>query len=347
MNDMHKGDFGRFVADARRRAQLTQRELAARIFVTESAVSKWERGLSYPDIATLRSLAGALQVTEGELVTASEDRRGRRDARQARSHRRWRAGVLIGTSAVYAATLLACLVVNLSVQHTLSWSWIVLGAVALAFSLTTLPLLVRRRRGWAALAGALVSLAAMLGAVELLYGGGFYRVTMASVLLGAVLVWGPLLVRSFGTPGLRRHAAVLALAADTVALLLFLWLVLDATGQGAWFGVFALPVAAMVLGIAWSVTLVLRYLPVGRLRRAAVALVLGAAFFTAVPPAVDVLLTGAPYRFRPFDLLRWESATIGGNVNALVVLTMLAGAVVVLALSAVPERTGGGARRAS
>ena len=52
---------------------MTQKELAEKLYVTESAVSKWERGLSYPDITILQNLCAVLQVTEHELLTGSED----------------------------------------------------------------------------------------------------------------------------------------------------------------------------------------------------------------------------------------------------------------------------------
>lgn len=36
--------FGKFIARKRKEKNLTQRELAEQLYVTESAVSKWERG---------------------------------------------------------------------------------------------------------------------------------------------------------------------------------------------------------------------------------------------------------------------------------------------------------------
>ena len=42
-----KISFGRFIARKRREKNLTQRELAEQLYVTESAVSKWERGVSH------------------------------------------------------------------------------------------------------------------------------------------------------------------------------------------------------------------------------------------------------------------------------------------------------------
>lgn len=60
--------FGAFVAQRRKEKGLTQRQLAAQIGVSDKAVSKWERGLSLPDIALLEPLAGALGVTVAELL---------------------------------------------------------------------------------------------------------------------------------------------------------------------------------------------------------------------------------------------------------------------------------------
>ena len=53
-NMENKKTFGAYICRRRKELGLTQREFADRRFVTESAVSKWERGMSYPDI-TLRA----------------------------------------------------------------------------------------------------------------------------------------------------------------------------------------------------------------------------------------------------------------------------------------------------
>ena len=65
--------FGEFVALKRKELGMTQGELAAQLAITDKAVSRWERGLGYPDIATLQPLAAALQVSVSELLQAQED----------------------------------------------------------------------------------------------------------------------------------------------------------------------------------------------------------------------------------------------------------------------------------
>lgn len=66
--DINKEAFGAFVAVRRKGKGYTQKELADRLFVSDKAVSKWERGLSLPDISLLVPLADALGVTVMELL---------------------------------------------------------------------------------------------------------------------------------------------------------------------------------------------------------------------------------------------------------------------------------------
>ena len=64
--------LGKKIAEARRRARLTQNDLAARVGVTAQAVSKWEQGRSCPDIAILDEIADALGISLFELLGMEE-----------------------------------------------------------------------------------------------------------------------------------------------------------------------------------------------------------------------------------------------------------------------------------
>ena len=66
-----KQAFGGSIKEKRQAKGLSQRDLAQKLYVTESAVSKWERGVSYPDITQITPLCEALDVSEHELVPAS------------------------------------------------------------------------------------------------------------------------------------------------------------------------------------------------------------------------------------------------------------------------------------
>ncbi len=65
---MDKELFGSFVAELRKEKSWTQKELAEKLFVSDKAVSKWERGLSLPDVSLLMPLADVLDVTVTELL---------------------------------------------------------------------------------------------------------------------------------------------------------------------------------------------------------------------------------------------------------------------------------------
>ena len=75
---MNKERLGNFISGERRNLGLTQRDLAAALHVTDKAVSKWERGLSYPDVTLLEPLAQELDLTVEELMAC------RRQARMVR-----------------------------------------------------------------------------------------------------------------------------------------------------------------------------------------------------------------------------------------------------------------------
>ena len=66
---MNKEIFGGFIAILRKEAGMTQKQLADRLHVTDRAVSKWERGLSYPDVTLMEPLAAVLGAGVDELLT--------------------------------------------------------------------------------------------------------------------------------------------------------------------------------------------------------------------------------------------------------------------------------------
>lgn len=68
MHEINKETFGAFVASRRKDLGLTQSQLAEKVLVSNKAVSKWETGVSLPDVGILIPLAEALGVTVTELL---------------------------------------------------------------------------------------------------------------------------------------------------------------------------------------------------------------------------------------------------------------------------------------
>ena len=260
-----KKTFGEYIRERRRAMGLTQREFAEKLYVTESAVSKWERGMSYPDVTLLRDICAVLGVTEHELLTASEDTERRSADRLAAKYlrltRNYRAALYI----LFGVVLLGCAIGNLAAQGTLSWFWIVLAAVGLAASPTLVPALAimnPKTEGvkWhLAAASFLVWLELLLLICCLYTGGTWFPVAGTAVLFGAGLVLLPPLLPSLpGPEWLTGRKTALCLAVET-ALLLLLLLVCVLSYGGTWF-----PGAAMgcVFGLSLIfVPVFLRQLP--------------------------------------------------------------------------------------
>ncbi len=61
--------IGKFIAYLRKEKGLTQQELGDKLFVTDKAVSKWERGISFPDITILEKLASELDAEVSEILS--------------------------------------------------------------------------------------------------------------------------------------------------------------------------------------------------------------------------------------------------------------------------------------
>ena len=68
MYEIDKVKFGEFVSSLRKKKGMTQKELAGQLYISDKAVSKWERGLSVPDITLLVPLAEILGVSVTELL---------------------------------------------------------------------------------------------------------------------------------------------------------------------------------------------------------------------------------------------------------------------------------------
>ena len=64
--------IGETIASLRKEKGMTQNELAEKMNVTDKAVSKWERDLSYPDINTMSKLADVLNVSVEEILKAKK-----------------------------------------------------------------------------------------------------------------------------------------------------------------------------------------------------------------------------------------------------------------------------------
>ena len=329
----NKKTFGAYICRRRKELGLTQREFADKLFVTESAVSKWERGMSYPDITLIRDICAILQVSEHELLTASEDVEARTAETLAKKYLsllrrlRWIQYIL------YGGTALICLICNLAVGHTLDWFWLVLTGELTGASLTLLPILVKQYRGVITLGGFTLSLELLLLASCLYSGGDWFLLAAVATLFGLGALFLPAALRELPKP-LSEHKAALYLGTETLLLCALLWV--SAAYSGAdWFPLPALPGTLFGLALPWACLLIIRYAPIGPWWKGAACLGAACVFLPLVNPVLDrlVLLGGGTverlhgFWFRP-GFTRWtESWYFNENILLLLWLALAAAAV--------------------
>ena len=65
-------EFNQKLQELRRQRGITQEELASELYVSRTAISKWELGKGYPSIDSLKAIAKFYHVTLDELLSSSE-----------------------------------------------------------------------------------------------------------------------------------------------------------------------------------------------------------------------------------------------------------------------------------
>lgn len=65
-------EFNQKLQELRKQKNLTQEELAEQLFVSRTAISKWESGRGYPNIESLKAIANFFNVTIDELLSGEE-----------------------------------------------------------------------------------------------------------------------------------------------------------------------------------------------------------------------------------------------------------------------------------
>lgn len=244
--------FGEFLKEKRVEKNLTQKELAKILFVSESAVSKWEKNVARPDIALLPLLAETLGVTEHELITASVDKQTREEKNQAKRWRTLSTVCNIFLVVSYLAALVVCFVCNLAINKTLSWFWIVLASLILAFSITNLPKYIKKQRLVFIPLSFYLSICLLLLVCSIYTGGRWFFVASISVLVGMAMIFTPIYIAKLECfSRVRKHNAFITLGVDflltnILLLSIFIYTVVKGLAKSNWYLTLGLPISALV-----------------------------------------------------------------------------------------------------
>lgn len=138
--------FGKYIAEKRKEKGLTQEELANKLYVIPTTISKWERGVSYPDITVITNLCKELNISEHEFFTACDDEAMTKEKREVQKYRTIKKWLFNITNFGYLIGIITCLICNLVIDHKLSWFLIVLLGILISFSITSLPFYLKNNK---------------------------------------------------------------------------------------------------------------------------------------------------------------------------------------------------------
>ena len=270
-------NFGNYIREKRKTAGLSQKELAQQLFVSESAVSKWERGVGLPDMTLVTSLCEILHVSEHELLTASDDMHQREIEEQSRGYLRILKGYTWVTYLCYLAVLIPCFIGNLVTEHRLSWFFIVVGGLAMVFSFINVPVMTKTRRAEKCFWCFYGSIIYMLCVCRIVLGGNWLIMSLLGVSFGLLGIFLPIILCSwhYDWP-ILRHKGLICMALDTVLsyLMVFfgcLFYVKGVTGVIIARNLWVLTVFSI---LAWGIFIVFRYIRCSRLMKTGITVTL-------------------------------------------------------------------------
>ena len=70
---MNQEKSGKFISKLRKEKGMTQEQLAEKVGVSINAVSKWERGISFPDVSLYKKICKELNISIEELINGEKD----------------------------------------------------------------------------------------------------------------------------------------------------------------------------------------------------------------------------------------------------------------------------------
>ena len=153
---MDQNKIGAFIASCRKEKKLTQAQLAQKLGITDRAVSKWENGKSMPDSSIMLELCQILDITvtellKGEKITVENCEATTNEtmiALKKEDENHFSLNQII--SVIFSATLLigivSCMVCDVALHGTYTWSLIVLDCTILAWC-TIFPVTIAGKRG--------------------------------------------------------------------------------------------------------------------------------------------------------------------------------------------------------
>lgn len=281
--------------------------------------------MSYPDISLVSSLCEILEVSEHELITCSEDFQQRETERQAKYFRRLMKTYSVFFYICYAVSLFVCMIVNLILEQQLSWFFIVLSGEMVAFTITSLPNLVKgENKQWIILGSFYISLNLLLLTSCIYTGGDWFFVTAVCLFFGFAFVVLPFLLRDLPLPSpFYHHKTVIYFTIMTILLLILVGTTMFYSGYRTEIISIGLPVTLVCVFPFWLMMFIIRYLHINSLWKTAICLFIIGVFSFGMNSVLMMLIHHQSFAFSPINLRVWNEYYLDGNIKVIIVSVFL------------------------
>ena len=194
---MDRNKFGLYIKESRIKKNYTQQELADLLFVDASTVSKWERGVSYPDITLVPDICRVLDISEHELIESSNDDEYRKMKKDANKYNNMKKSTFWTLNASYLVAILTCFIINVAISHTLSWFFIVLTSILCAYTFCpTITWMFTKNKSLVFIVSTFISLFLLFLTCSVYTNNYWFMIATMGVLLGYFIVFYPILFRN-------------------------------------------------------------------------------------------------------------------------------------------------------
>lgn len=288
-------------------------------------MSKWERGISYPDITMISGICEVLHISEHELCTASEDRQQREADLMVKSYKRFVRGYTIITGIGYLAAIIPSFIYNVA-HGGIGWFMVLITSLMLTFSFINVPVLVKENRALWTFGASTVSLMLLYAAGCVYSHGDWFVMAVLGTLLGEAIVFLPFVLRS---DVFEKYAGnckgLICMAADSV--LTFACVIYGTLKYGDVADLRDGMVATVTcVALVWAVFLIIRYLKVNGFFKGALCFAA-----SAVWVAVMTVLSNAWNGMELSDIISLKGAD--NNRYDVIVCICLIGIAAVLAVA--------------
>ena len=328
-----ENSFGTFLKQKRQEKNLTQKELSKLLYVSESTVSKWEKDVAHPDITLLPKISEILGVTEHELITASVDEKARQEKTQAKKWRAFSFSWSLFFYIAYTLALLPCFICNLAIDGTLSWFWIVLSALLLAFTFTNLPKILKKHKLILLPLSMFLALCILLAVCCVYTSGNWFWVAVLSVLFALIIVFTPIYISKYAVfAKVQKYNDFVSIGVDFIALNILLlaiynYTIVNCYTTDHWYLTLALPITLCVY-ILLNLLLCVRFLKVNKLIKTSIILLVIDILYL-VPPFIKVSDTALQKEIDDANIFKanfasWvPDAGLDNNISLIIFLTIL------------------------